>query len=146
MSRPTKNHLKQRETLLRRAASLEQLIEQIDNERRHAAASYHDSELANRSIDNAAAALTSAIKSLSRGHHERVERLLNVTWFYAKIAQDVVSAEATEHILGRDRFLDLIEPTANIQAELSDLVGSAERLLDHLEAMIPEIWQQDYRL
>ena len=63
--------------------------------------------------------------------------------FYAKVAQDVVSAEATEHILGRDCFLDLLEPAANIQAELNELVGSAERLLDNLDTMIPEIWQQD---
>ena len=143
MARISKNKSKQREALLDRAAALEQLIVQLDAARRTAAAAYHDSELAGRSIGNARAAAAAALKSLARGHYDRSERLLNVTWFYAKFAQDILNAEATEHILGNDRFLDLIEPASKIQAELLALIESADHMLDDLSVLIPPAWQWD---
>jgi hypothetical protein len=140
MTRPNKTNSKQRELLLGRLTALEQLIVQVGASYEAAAASYHDSELAARSLDNARVALEDAVKSLARGHYDRVERLLNVTWFYAKFAQDIVEAEATEHLLGRGCFLDLIEPAARVQVELFTLLEQVEAMLARLAAMIPEPW------
>ncbi|MBU6455275.1 MAG: hypothetical protein KGS72_26125 [Cyanobacteria bacterium REEB67] len=140
MSRPNRNNSKQRELLLGRLTALEQLIVQIDGSYAAASATYHDSELAARSIDNARVALEDAVKSLARGHYDRVERLLNVTWFYAKFAQDIIDAEATEHLLGRGYFIDLIEPAALVQIELFALLEQTEAMLEKLAAMIPEPW------
>jgi len=132
-----KSHL--RESAINRSAALEQLIFQIEWAHRNAA-SYHNSELAARSIGNAHASLAEAIRSLSLGHHDRVDRLLNVTWFYAKFAQDIIAAEATEHLLGNDRFIDLIEQIGHLgkKSPLEQAENSLKRLATAIAEM-PEV-------
>jgi hypothetical protein len=132
-----KSKSNQREAAIDRVAVLEQLIAQIDAAQKSASSSYHNSELASLSLSNADAAIAEAVKSLSLGHYERVDRLLHVTWFYAKFAQDIVGAEATEHLLGNDRFLDLIEPESKVQADLQELMGSVSAVLDRFNSLIP---------
>jgi hypothetical protein len=139
MPGPSKNKNNQREAAVSRTAVLEQWIGQIDSAQKSASSSYHKSELAELSILNANAAIAEAVKSLSLGHYDQADRLLNVTWFYAKFAQDIVGAEATEHLLGDDRFLDLIEPTSKVQADLKELVAAISAKLDQFNALIPQI-------
>ena len=141
MPGPNKIKNNQRDAAISHIAALEQLVAGIENAHKTASASYHNSELADRSLSNANGAIAEALQSLSLGHYDEVERLLNVTWFYAKFAQDIVSAEATEHLLGEDRFLDLIEPTVKVQANLNDLVLSVNKILDDFSAKIPDLGQ-----
>ncbi|MBS2009184.1 MAG: hypothetical protein JST01_19175 [Cyanobacteria bacterium SZAS TMP-1] len=140
---PNKNKSARRTMAVNRTAFLEQLIAQIDAAHRSAAASYHQSELAENSISNATATITEAVKSLALGDFDNVDRLHNVAWFYAKFAQDIVAAESTEHLLGNDRFFDLIEPQAKVQLQLQELLQVLFGKLDELEKRIPEFWELD---
>jgi hypothetical protein len=141
MPGPIKNKGNQREAAVNRLALVEQLIAQIDSAQKNASSSYHYSELAERSLGNANAALTEAVKGLSLSRFELAERLIDVAWFYAKFAQDIVGAESTEHLLGNDCFLDLIEPASQVQANLRELIASFEAILGDYESAIPQLWQ-----
>ncbi len=141
MPAPNKNKGNQRESAVSRTALLEQLIDQIDGAQKSASSSYHYSELAESSLSNANAAIAEAVKSLALGQFELVDRLLNVAWFYAKFAQDIVGAESTEHLLGNDCFLDLIEPASKVQTNLLELIAKLGSFLDDFEDSIPQMWQ-----
>ena len=138
MPGPNKSKSNRREAAISRTVALEQLVSQVDGLRKSASSSYHNSELAERSLANADSAIGEAVQSLSLGHYDRVDRLLNVTWFYAKFALDILGAEATEHLLGDDFFLDLIEPASKIEANLKELVASVGTMLDQIESRLAQ--------
>jgi hypothetical protein len=138
-----KNKGNQKEAVMSRTALLEQLVSQIDGAQKSASSSYHYSELAERSLSNANDAIAESVKSLAMADYEQADRLLNVAWFYAKFAQDIVGAESTEHLLGNDCFLDLIEPASEVQANLKELVATISNMLHDFEGSIPQLWQSD---
>jgi len=141
MPGPGKNKNARYAAQVSRTAILEQLIFQIDRAHQNAAATYHQSELAESSLANATATITEAVKSLSLGNHDDVDRLHNVAWFYAKFAQDIVAAESTEHLLGNGRFFDLIEPRSQIQNQLHEYLALLSSKIDRLEERIPALWE-----
>lgn len=102
MPKPSESRL-----LIERIAALEQFVSAIKEAQ--AAADYHRSEVVDLSIINAESAISEAVKSLAQYDRLQTSKSLNVAWFYAKFAQDILAAEATEHILGQDTFLDLVE-------------------------------------
>jgi hypothetical protein len=93
--------------LLLRAATLELFISKLQTV--YQAAEYHASELAKRSLENAQAALSEAVVKLaaSDGHSDR---LLNVSYFYACLADNILNSEVTESLVGEGQYFDLLEP------------------------------------
>jgi|GEM_PF-3112678 len=143
MPGPQKNKSARRAAQVSRTAILEQLIWQLETAHQSAAANYHRSELAESSLANATTTITEAVKSLALGEHDAVDRLHNVAWFYAKFAQDIVAAESTEHLLGNNRFFDLIEPRSKVQKDLRDHLDLLSTKIENLHARIPQFWELD---
>ena len=113
--------------LIERIAALEQFVRAI--EEAHAAADYHHSEVVELSIINAESAIYEAVKSLAQYDSWQAAKSLNVAWFYAKFAQEILAAEATEHILGQDQFLDLIETKEHLHDWFKHTIGRLEKRL-----------------
>ncbi len=120
--------------MIQRTAVLEQYVFLIQTA--HREADYHSSEVVKRSIANANSALTESIKVLAQEQIWQAERLLNVAWFYAKFAQDILAAEATEHLLGRGQFLELIPSPEQTKKRLSEILNRLQRRLDSYQAMV----------
>ena len=58
-------------------------------------------------------------------HHSEVVDL----WFYAKFGQDILVAEATEHLLGHDTFLDLVETKKHLHDWFTHTLERLEKRL-----------------
>ena len=123
-SMPKPNESKQ---LIERIAALEQFVSAIKDAQ--VAADYHRSEVVDLSIINAESAISEAVKSLAQYDRSQTTKSLNVAWFYAKFAQDILAAEATEHILGQDTFLDLVETEKHLRDCISHTMERLEKRL-----------------
>jgi len=107
--------------LVQRLAAMEQFIFLLQEA--HSQADYHRNEAVKLSLANANSALSQAVKILAQEEISGAEKLTNVAWFYAKFARDLLSAEATEHLLGHDQFLDLIPTGEQTKQRLSEIMG-----------------------
>ncbi|CAN5588368.1 hypothetical protein BH11CYA1_BH11CYA1_46540 [soil metagenome] len=120
--------------LIERISALEQFVIVIKDAQ--ALAVYHKNEIVDLSIINAESAISEAVKSLAQYDKLQTIKSLNVAWFYAKFAQDILTAEATEHILGQDSYLDLIETQKQVSDSLKQTV---ERLAKRLKSYEGEL-------
>ncbi|MFA6207811.1 MAG: hypothetical protein WCT03_25530 [Candidatus Obscuribacterales bacterium] len=119
--------LSQSKQLIERIAALEQFVCVVKEAQ--AAADYHQNEAVDLSVINAESALSEAVKSLAQYDRPNTAKLLNVAWFYAKFAQDILAAEATEHILGQGTYLDLVETPKQVQTWFEDTAIRLEKRL-----------------
>lgn len=113
--------------LIARIAALEQFVSAIKEAQ--AAADYHHSEVVDLSIINAESAIYEGVKSLAQYDCRQTSKSLNVAWFYAKFAQDILVAEATEHLLGHDTFLDLVETKEHLHDWFTHTLERLEKRL-----------------
>lgn len=127
--------------LLERIAALEQFVYAIKEAQ--AAADYHHNEVVELSIINAESAIYESIKSLAQYDCCQTSKLLNVAWFYAKFAQDILAAEATEHLLGQDMFLDLVETKRNLHNWFKVTIERLEKRLLSYEGDILDAREEE---
>ncbi len=113
--------------LIEHIAALEQFVSVIKEAQ--AAADYHHSEVVELSIINAESAISEGVKSLAQYDRGQTTKSLNVAWFYAKFAQDILAAEATEHLLGHDTFLDLVETKKHLHDWFAHTLERLEKRL-----------------
>jgi hypothetical protein len=113
--------------LIEHIAALEQFVSVIKEAQ--AAADYHHSEVVELSIINAESAISEGVKSLAQYDRGQTTKSLNVAWFYAKFAQDILVAEATEHLLGHDTFLDLVETKKHLHDWFTHTLERLEKRL-----------------
>ncbi len=119
--------------LIQKTAVLEQFVFLVQTA--HKQADYHASEVVERSVTNANSALSQSVKELAKEEVWQAERLLNVAWFYAKFAQDILVAEATEHLLGQDQFLELIQSPEQTKKRLNEILNRLHKRLDSYQAL-----------
>jgi|JI6StandDraft_1071083.scaffolds.fasta_scaffold00003_293 ABC-type nitrate/sulfonate/bicarbonate transport system substrate-binding protein len=138
MPKPSESRL-----LIERIAALEQFVSAIKEAQ--AAADYHRSEVVDLSIINAESAISEAVKSLAQYDRLQTNKSLNVAWFYAKFAQDILAAEATEHILGQDTFLDLVETQKHLHDWFQHTMERLEKRLLSYEGELLDANQDENR-
>lgn len=128
--------------LIERIAALEQFVSAIKEAQ--AAAVYHQNEAVDLSVINAESALSEAVKSLAQYERTQTAKLLDVAWFYAKFAQDILAAEATENILGQGIYLDLVETPKQVRDWFEHTVERLEnRLLSYEGELLDGSGQED---
>jgi hypothetical protein len=126
--------IKDIDSLIESIAAMERFNEALVHV--HAAATYRQTEIVSRSLENGALALAEAIKLLAQAKTLAAKRLLHVAWFYSKFASDILAAEATEHLLGQDQFLDLIQPHEQVRATIDATCKRLQSRLDYYENVI----------
>ena len=119
--------------LLLRAATLEQYLyrQQALSE----AAQYHRSELANRCLENASGAIAEAISNLARANVHG-ERMLNLAYFYARLAANILNSENTEYLVGEGCYFDLLDTEQDILNEFMTVLADLDTSLDSLAELI----------
>ena len=117
--------------LIERITALEQFVYVVKEAQKEA--DYHKNELVDLSIINAESAISEAVKSLAQYDRTQSDKSLNVAWFYAKFAQDILTAEATEHLLGQGHFLDLLETPKQVGEGFKQTVERLEKRLLYYE-------------
>lgn len=119
--------------LLLRAATIEQYLHQ--QQELSEAAQHHQSELANRCLENAQGALAEAISNLARANVHG-ERMLNVAYFYAHLAANILNSENTEYLVGEGFYFDLLDSDQELNNEFMALMADLDTNLASLSELI----------
>jgi hypothetical protein len=124
------------DSLTKRAATLELLIFQLQQ---RAQPDYHQSELAERSLENAQASLAEALSQMAREtsyDKNHSERLLNVCYFYTHLAENIINSETTENLVGESHYFDLLETNEDRLKQAQSTFKQLDEALNTIEKII----------
>lgn len=100
------------------------------------ATTYRQNELIADCIRNANNELQAALDCLFNGNTEESFDLAGMAWLYADFGQQILEAEAIEHILGESDYIELSEISIPWEGKAADLLCQLEQKIQLLRADI----------
>lgn len=103
------------------------------------ATSYRQNELIADCIKNANNELQDALESLFNGNLKDSFDLAGMAWLYADFGQQILEAEAIEHMLGESDYIELSEISIPWEGKAADLLYQLEQKIHFLRADIEKL-------
>lgn len=103
------------------------------------ATTYRQNELIAECIKNANSELQDALKSLFDGNIQDSFDIAGIAWLYADFGQQILEAEAIEHMLGESDYIELSEISIPWEGRAADLLYQLEQKICLLRADIEKL-------
>lgn len=128
---PSKNQVKTR------LATVELALAKLTEDFK--ATTYRQNELIADCIKNANQELQNALERLFNGDLQDSFDLAGVAWLYSDFGQQILEAEAIEHMLGESDYIELSEISIPWEGKAADLLYQLEQKIHLLRAEIEKL-------